>query len=114
MFLTMLSYELLSFAFTISSFVLSSSQLKAASCARCSSEMPPSKQVNGHSFTICLMVCCSPQSQSDCDIYVCWSTCYILYDIHLNFDLLYHSKLTTWVYAVMKMDLMFVLSGERV
>ena len=36
-----------------------SSQLKAASCAWCSSEMPPSKQVNGHSFTICLMVWCS-------------------------------------------------------
>ena len=41
-----------------------SSQVKAASCAWCSSEMPPSKQVNGHSFTICLIVCCSPQSQS--------------------------------------------------
>ena len=40
------------------------SQLNAASCARCSSEKPPSKQVNGHSFTICLMVWCSPQSQS--------------------------------------------------
>ena len=42
-----------------------SSQLKAASCTRCSSEMPPSKQLNGHSFTICLIVWCSPQSQSD-------------------------------------------------
>ena len=41
-----------------------SSQLKAASCARCSSDMPPLRQVNGHSFTICLMVCCSLQSQS--------------------------------------------------
>ena len=41
-----------------------SSQVKAASCAWCSSEMPPSKQVNRHSFTICLIVCCSPQSQS--------------------------------------------------
>ena len=41
-----------------------SSQLKAASCARCSSDMRLSKQVNGHSFTICLIVCCSPQSQS--------------------------------------------------
>ena len=28
-----------------------SSQLKPASCARCSSEMLPSKQVNEHSFT---------------------------------------------------------------
>ena len=27
-----------------------SSQLMAASCARCSSEMPPSVQVNGHSL----------------------------------------------------------------
>ena len=35
-----------------------SSQLKAASCAWCSSEMPPSKQVNGHSFTICLIIWC--------------------------------------------------------
>ena len=26
--------------------------MKAASCAWCSSEMPPSKQVNGHSFII--------------------------------------------------------------
>ena len=43
---------LLSFVFTISS------QLKAASCAWCNSEMPPSKQVNGHSFTICLIVWC--------------------------------------------------------
>ena len=41
-----------------------SSQLKAASCAWCNYEMPPSKQVNGHSFTICLIVWCSPQSQS--------------------------------------------------
>ena len=41
-----------------------SSQLKAASCAWCNSEMPPSKQVNGHSFTICLIVWCSPQSQN--------------------------------------------------
>ena len=41
-----------------------SSQVKAAPCAWCISEMPPSKQVNGHSFTICLIVCCSPQSQS--------------------------------------------------
>ena len=41
-----------------------SSQLKAASCARCSSEMPPSKQVNGHSFTTCLIVWGSPHSQS--------------------------------------------------
>ena len=40
-----------------------SSQLMAASCAR-DSDMPPSKQVNGQSFTICLMVCCTPQSQS--------------------------------------------------
>ena len=42
-----------------------SSQVKAASCAWCSSEMPPSKQVNGYSFTIRLIVWCSPQSQSD-------------------------------------------------
>ena len=42
-----------------------SSQLKAASCVLCNSEMPPLKQVNGHSFTICLIVWCSPQSQSD-------------------------------------------------
>ena len=41
-----------------------SSQLKATSCAWCSSEMPSSKQVNGHSFTICLIVWCSTQSQS--------------------------------------------------
>ena len=41
-----------------------SSHLKAASCAWCISEMPPSKQVNGHSFTICLIVWCPPQSQS--------------------------------------------------
>ena len=41
-----------------------SSQLKAASCAWCNSEMPPSKQVNGHSITICLIVWCPPQSQS--------------------------------------------------
>ena len=41
-----------------------SRQVKAASCAWCNSEMPPSKQVNGHSFTICLIVWCSPQSQS--------------------------------------------------
>ena len=41
-----------------------SSQVKAASCAWCSSEMPPSKQVNGHSFTICFIFWCSPQSQS--------------------------------------------------
>ena len=41
-----------------------SSQVKAASCNWCSSEMPPSKQVNGHSFTICHIVWCSPQSQS--------------------------------------------------
>ena len=40
---------LLSFAFHDLKFCLSS-QLKAA-CALCSSEMPPSKQVNGHSFT---------------------------------------------------------------
>ena len=34
--------------------------MKAASCAWCNSEMPPSKQVNGHSFTIiCLIVWCS-------------------------------------------------------
>ena len=52
---------LLPFAFHDLMFCLSS-QLKAACCARCSSEMPPSKQVNGHSFTICLMGCCSPQS----------------------------------------------------
>ena len=30
----------------------------------CNSEMPPSKQVNGHSFTICLIVWCPRQSQS--------------------------------------------------
>ena len=54
---------LLSFAFHDLKFCLSS-QLKAASCALCSSEMPPSKQVNGHSFTICLIVWCPPQSQS--------------------------------------------------
>ena len=41
-----------------------SSQVKASSCAWCSYEMPPSKQVNGHSFTIRLIVCCSPQSLS--------------------------------------------------
>ena len=43
-----------------------SSLLKAAFCARCSSELPSSKQGNKHSFTIilCFMVCCSPQSQS--------------------------------------------------
>ena len=40
---------LLSFAFRDLKFCLSS-QSKAASCARCSSKMPPSKQVNGHSF----------------------------------------------------------------
>ena len=34
--------------FTISRLCLGS-QLKATSCARCSSEMPPSKQVNRHS-----------------------------------------------------------------
>ena len=45
----------LSFAFHDLKFCLSS-QLTAASCARCSSEIPPSKQVNGHSFTICLIV----------------------------------------------------------
>ena len=33
-----------------------SSQVKAASCAWCSSEKPPSKQVNMHPFTICLIV----------------------------------------------------------
>ena len=54
---------LLSFAFHDLKFCLSS-QLKAASCARCSSEMPPSKQVNGHSFSTCLIVWGSPQSQS--------------------------------------------------
>ena len=54
---------LLSFAFHDLRFCLSS-QLKAASCARCSSEMPPSKQVNGHSFTTCLIVWGSPHSQS--------------------------------------------------
>ena len=54
---------LLSFAFHDLKFCLSS-QLKAASCALCSSEMPPSKQVNGHSFTTCLIVWGSPQSQS--------------------------------------------------
>ena len=48
---TMCRMLLLSFAFHDLNFCLSS-QLKAASCARCSSEMPPSKQVNGHSFTI--------------------------------------------------------------
>ena len=41
-----------------------SSQLNAASCAWCNSEMPPSKQINRHSFTICLIVWCSPQSLS--------------------------------------------------
>ena len=46
---------LLSFAFHDFKFCLSS-QLQAASCASCSSEMPPSKQVNGHLFTICLIV----------------------------------------------------------
>ena len=56
-------FLLLSFAFHDLKFCLSS-QLKAASCARCSSEMPPSKQVNGHSFTTCLIVWGSPQSQS--------------------------------------------------
>ena len=45
----------LSFAFRDVNFCLSS-QLKAASCASCNSEMPPSKQVNGHSFTICLII----------------------------------------------------------
>ena len=54
---------LLSFAFTISNFVSAASWI-SASCAWCSSEMPPSKQVNGHSFTICLMVWSPPQSQS--------------------------------------------------
>ena len=39
-----------------------SSQVKVASCGWCSSEMPPSKQVNGHSFTICLIVWCSSRS----------------------------------------------------
>ena len=29
-----------------------SSQLKAASCARCGSEMPPLKQVNGHALRV--------------------------------------------------------------
>ena len=42
-----------------------SSQLKAASCAWYSSEMPPSKQVNAHSFTICFIVWGSPQSRGD-------------------------------------------------
>ena len=28
----------------------------AASCARCSSEMPPSEQVNGHSFIVIVIV----------------------------------------------------------
>ena len=54
---------LMSFVFHDLKFCLSS-QLKAASSARCSSEMPPSMQVNGHSFTICLIVWGSPQSQS--------------------------------------------------
>ena len=54
---------LLSFAFHDLKFCLSS-QLKAASCALCSSDIPPSKQVNGHSFTTCLIVWGSPQSQS--------------------------------------------------
>ena len=53
----------LSFAFHDLKFCLSS-QLKAASCARCSSEMPPSKQVNRHSFTTSLIVWGSSQSQS--------------------------------------------------
>ena len=55
--------QLLSFAFHDLKFCLSS-QLKAASCAWCNSEMLPSKQVNGHSFTTCLIVWGSPQSQS--------------------------------------------------
>ena len=55
--------DLLSFAFHDLKFCLSS-QLKAASCARCSSEIPPSKQVNGHSFTTFVIVWYSPQSQS--------------------------------------------------
>ena len=38
--------------------------MQAESCARCSSEMPPSKQVNGHLFTIRLIVWGSPQSQN--------------------------------------------------
>ena len=54
---------LLSFAFHDLKFCLSS-QLKAVSCARCSSEMPPSKQVNGHLFTTCLIVWGALQSQS--------------------------------------------------
>ena len=41
-----------------------SSQFKVTPSARCSSEMPPSKQVNGHSLTIFLIVCCSPDSQN--------------------------------------------------
>ena len=53
---------LLSFAFHDLKLCLST-QLKAASWARCSSEMPPSKQVNGHSFTTCLIVWGSPQSR---------------------------------------------------
>ena len=40
-----------------------SSQFKVTSSARCSSDMPPSKQINGHSFTIFLIVCCSPELQ---------------------------------------------------
>ena len=58
-----LNMLLLSFAFHDLKFC-PSSQLKAASCALCRSEMPPSKQVNGHSFTTCLIVWGSPQSQS--------------------------------------------------
>ena len=42
-----------------------SSQLKAASCARCSSEMQPPKQVNGHSFVHNMPDCLvSSRSQS--------------------------------------------------
>ena len=44
-------------------FMISSFVSAASWCARCSSEMPPSKQVNGHSFTTCLIVWGSPQSQ---------------------------------------------------
>ena len=54
---------LLSYFFHDLKFCLSS-QLKAASCARRSDEMPPSKQVSGCSFTVCFIAWCSPQSQS--------------------------------------------------
>ena len=54
--------------FMIPSFVSGAS-------SRFSSEMPPSKQVNGHSFTTCLIVWGSPQSQSGEAMYPTHACC---------------------------------------